>query len=92
VQDTTNVDDIFLNENKNSIEVYPNPVTDQLHISYNVEDTYSFEIFNSTMQKTLTGICHSQHIIDFSKIPKGIYLLVVFDKKNKMIERMKIVK
>ena len=70
-----------LNENSYSIEIYPNPVTDYLHLDtkgHNVD----FVLFNNVGQLILEGKYNSR--IDFRQYNKGLYLLQLsYDNKLK---------
>jgi len=72
-----------LNENTYSIEIYPNPVIDYLHLDtkgHNVD----FVLFNNLGQLILEGKYNSNSRIDFRQYNKGLYLLQLsYDNKLK---------
>ncbi|MFC2138006.1 T9SS type A sorting domain-containing protein [Bacteroidota bacterium] len=69
------------------INIYPNPVTDYLNVSYsgaNVNSRVSYNIYNSIGNLIKSGILESQeHRIDFNDLHKGIYILQIkLDQKS----------
>lgn len=61
--------------------VYPNPARDELHIEYHSENP-TVSLFNSIGQDVLIEIEKkgNQIVINTSDLPKGIYILKVFQK------------
>lgn len=60
-----------------SIQIYPNPCSDVLHISFDQETSYNIQIINAagviTLEKTITGNSSS---INISDLQKGCYFLL----------------
>jgi len=63
---------------KNTATVYPNPVSDVLHIDMSVEGNTSIRLFNTQGQLVLTQKGYfMQNSINVENIPAGIYILDV---------------
>ena len=72
-----------LNENTHNIDIYPNPVTDYLHLDTKGQKV-GFTLFNNLGKLILEGKCNSNSIIDFRKYKKGLYFLQLsYDNKFK---------
>jgi hypothetical protein len=75
-------------KNKDKIFIYPNPVSDKLHIE-NFQD-YNFAL-RDILGKEIILKSINKNCYDLSQIPKGIYFLNVYDK-NEIILVEKIIK
>ena len=73
--------------NKTLVKFYPNPVKDMLHIKTS-QKISSFSIYNVAGQKTITGKVTDQGI-EFSRLPKGTYLVeVTLENAHKITHKM----
>jgi hypothetical protein len=72
------------------IEVYPNPVRNRLMLSLGsaVEDASLF-VHNSRGQLMMTGkVNGKEHVLDFSNVPQGIYILTVMTNSGRVIKKI----
>jgi hypothetical protein len=86
-----------LKEVKTSIELYPNPVADFLHISINTEnlDNAEFEIYNiigNSIKIDVEQVNNRQYKIPVRTLPSGYYLLTIQDKATKYNKAFKFQK
>ena len=77
-------------ENIYSYSIYPNPATNQITIlTENLKET-RLQLFNTQgkliLEKKL--ISQIEYIVDISNIPKGIYLLKVFNDSNQSTSKL----
>lgn len=74
------------------ISVYPNPTTDNLYISNPANGMLEITVLSS-IGKTVRTIQSNQGVtsIDFSSMPKGIYMMKMFNKTLKTTQMNKIV-
>ena len=70
-----------------SLEVYPNPVSDVLHIKNLPCETVNYSIFNVLGQKVTSGSSHGS--ISVAGLEKGLYVLQI--KGEKFLETAKFV-
>lgn len=68
-----NTQEFVIGENEDVL-VYPNPVADYLNI--NSEKEFNYEIFDLNGRQLRSGKA-SNHRIDFTSLPKGVYILVL---------------
>lgn len=80
------------NANENWIQIFPNPVLNELTIEANLS-LYQIEIFDSfgRIHRTIYPT-ESALTIDTSTLPKGLYFIKVLDKTNSKLMVQKIVK
>ncbi|MFH1050749.1 MAG: T9SS type A sorting domain-containing protein [bacterium] len=71
----------------NSLEIFPNPVSDYLNISYSLTQTGSIEIYDVLGNKVL--ISELKEKVDVSKLPEGVYYLLI--NSGNQIERTNFV-
>ncbi len=69
---------------KPDIKIYPNPCGEQLQL--NSAETFQYQLLNTLGQPIQTGTCQNQ--IDMSELPKGLYLLVLENDGERVIERV----
>jgi hypothetical protein len=87
-----NVMAVFEHENETSVQLFPNPVRNELTIETNLM-VYQIELVDSfgrvlrTIQPT-----KSAYTIDTSALPEGLYFIKVLDMKNGILKVQKIVK
>ena len=63
-----------------NLNIFPNPVSDQINISFENSGNYSLTIFNISGQKVFSQININNNIsIDASILNSGLYILRVFD-------------
>jgi len=73
------------------LEVFPNPVLDQLHLNLKNADSYLWELANVTGQIIQRGKANrSKTMIDFRNYKKGMYILSVLSPKG--TQSIKIIK
>ena len=68
-------------EKVTSIKIFPNPVSDQLQISGNIE---SAEIYSASGNLVS---CHKNRVIEVSNLPAGIYFIKIFSGKDSYIHK-----
>ena len=91
-ENSSNVDE---NSSMIDISIYPNPVSNTLFISNdNNQNISKIEILTITGQKVyLNENENSSSIeIEINSLPKGIYLINIFDENNSVIKAEKIIK
>ncbi len=75
---------------KVNISVFPNPVVNSLRIS-NSTNVFRVKLFNQS-GVLLKDVEEIQQTINVSDIPKGYYIMKVYDKSGKVISNKKILK
>jgi PKD repeat protein len=82
---------VEVNENNNSVKVYPNPVSNELFIEIEGNnETTNFEIFNSIGQIVFRGSMLEKTIVKTSSFSAGVYLIKL--ESGKTFQYKKIVK
>ncbi len=82
------VEDDYLIENKRVLTVRPNPVTNILNIESNFKSTFSLEIYNSSGELVSKGlVTESIHSLDVSSYAAGVYLIMVNNSQESIIQR-----
>lgn len=72
------------------IEAYPNPVTEILTLQSSLTDQLSFSIFDNLGREVLSGVFTKSELINFVKLAKGVYtLLIMKDSEKKVIRIVK---
>lgn len=63
----------------NSVQIYPNPATDQIHIntSLPLDDTYTIKIYNAIGQIVYHAPAVTSKNINIASYPSGIYLIYI---------------
>jgi hypothetical protein len=75
----------------NSVKLYPNPVTDKLHIEMQNNDATNLIISNiDGRQLMVFDLVSGDKSIDMSGLPNGVYLVSIYNQKN-LITTKKIV-
>ncbi|MBC7606119.1 MAG: T9SS type A sorting domain-containing protein [Burkholderiales bacterium] len=73
-----------------SLEVFPNPVTDILNLSYSQNIT-NIEVYNLLGQQLISKSANSnQSKVDLSSLPKGTYLVKV--RADRQLKTIKVIK
>ncbi len=66
------------------VNIYPNPATDQLRISWDGEGALNAELYNGTGQVLQTHAdLDIEHQMDVSQLPAGAYWLRLFDEQGR---------
>lgn len=85
---TSNSDNEIISEDE-KINIYPNPVSNQLKIEIKGNNqTAKFEIFNSTGQLVYFGNVPMNKIVDTKKLMPGIYFIKVGYEKSFRIKKI----
>ncbi|MFN3402651.1 MAG: glycosyl hydrolase [Cytophagaceae bacterium] len=76
----------------NDMKIYPNPVTDKIHVEgIHTKDTKLFyELISMTGQTIKRGIISVQKLIEVSEVSSGIYILKVKDEYGEVLLSEKI--
>ncbi len=72
-----------------SVEVFPNPVKDQLSIQFGEIEVSELKLYNNSGQLIYSDRLKQQRgtAIDFSNWPVGLYHLVLMDNQGRLINR-----
>jgi len=81
--------DIPMKPIKDRIEIFPNPVRDQLTISNNGAEPVLYQLTNLHGQTLLKGNIAGNNTlqIKLADLPKGLYFIRVFDRNNEVFTR-----
>lgn len=75
----------------NSVRIYPNPVSDMIHIELNSAEDVKINLYGLTGNVVKTaaesGTTATMNVTD---VPEGMYILVVDNGKNKTVRKMHI--
>ena len=75
----------------NSVRIYPNPVSDMIHIDLNSAEDVKISLYGLTGNVVKTaaesGTTATMNVTD---VPEGMYILVVDNGKNKTVRKMHI--
>lgn len=75
----------------NSVRIYPNPVSDMIHIDLNSAENVKINLYGLTGNVVKTaaesGTTATMNVTD---VPEGMYILVVDNGKNKTVRKMHI--
>lgn len=75
----------------NSMRIYPNPVSDMIHIDLNAAENVKISLYGLTGNVVKTaaesGTTATMNVTD---VPEGMYILVVDNGKNKTVRKMHI--
>ena len=72
--------------NTDTWQIYPNPTHDLMHLDIN-ENIESISVYNSNSQLVHdVPTNRSKRIVDFSKLPRGIYLIRI-STPNRTIDK-----
>ncbi|MCA0430495.1 MAG: T9SS type A sorting domain-containing protein [Bacteroidetes bacterium] len=83
VKTTTNA------QQKINILLYPNPTNGELIYVLNTTETYNYTITNTLGQAVQTGVLSTNiNKIDLAQLPKGVYLISIFNKDYKQTDRI----
>ncbi len=64
------------------LQIYPNPVTTELHIKLDTQETVDYSIYNNVGQLVMQGKLQNESIINVQSLPIGIYYLKTVGKEN----------
>ncbi|MCP9762540.1 cellulase family glycosylhydrolase [Lacihabitans soyangensis] len=81
VQETTSV--LLSNSKENKVKVFPNPVSDELHIT-EIQDFHQLQIYDQLGRKILQKDLSNQKTIqvDTKSLPQGVYYLYLLGSKE----------
>jgi hypothetical protein len=74
------------------INVYPNPVNDQLQIAAESSETFIYSITSITGVEISNGTFNEKVSINLSDISQGMYLLKLTNTKGDLIKVEKLIK
>jgi endonuclease I len=75
------------------LSIYPNPVVNELHVSYSSDEPLTYFIVNMSGQKVESGVLHGrQSNIEVNQYHNGLYLIVVKSKDGKQVKQFKFLK
>ncbi len=77
-------------ETVNGFKIFPNPVSNYLHIQTNSFNLSSIEVYNLLGAKLNTY--PKTNIIDLSALQSGIYIIIFYDIKGRTVDYQKVVK
>jgi hypothetical protein len=69
-----------------NLQVYPNPITDFVHISGELNDDATIEVFNTNMQSVLKK--KASNVLDMRDLSSGSYLLKVNQDNRTFTKRV----
>ena len=72
-------------------EVFPNPVTDEVHVTLSEQGTFHFELLTSMGATMISGPLENGRPISCGFMPSGIYFLRIFDPRNKLSGIKKVI-
>ena len=75
--------------NNASVKIYPNPVSSQLHINLNAEESADYAIYTITGQMITSGKLQNTSIIDVESLSNGMYYLKISGKENRTLKIIK---
>lgn len=77
------------NNQKINVLLYPNPTNGELIYILNTTETYNYTIINTLGQALQTGILSTNiNKIDLTQLPKGVYLISIYNKDYKQTDRI----
>jgi len=72
---------------------YPNPVSNQIYLEFQGNESYSYTLFNIHGKIVLEGYARSSpKVVNTTFIKNGLFLLQIKDKNNAVIKQFKILK
>ncbi len=81
--------------NKINVNIYPNPTSNILNVEFDYlnNNHFSLNIYNIHSQSVYTKTFESNNTqIDLTHIPKGLYILKIYDEFGKVVDIRKIIK
>jgi hypothetical protein len=75
--------------NNVSIQVFPNPVSAQLHVNLNTQETVDYAIYNIVGQIIMQGKLQESSVINVESLSNGMYYLKVSGKENTTLKIIK---
>lgn len=70
------------------LSLYPNPTADKLYIELKGADNLNAKLYHSAGGLVLTQSLKNKEALDVSALPKGLYLLVIDFKEQKIFRRV----
>lgn len=75
----------------NSVRIYPNPVSDMIHIDLNSAENVKISLYGLTGNVVKTAAeSDTTATMNVTDVPEGMYILVVDNGKNKTVRKMHI--
>ena len=71
------------------LQIYPNPVTAELHIEITTQETADYTIFDSRGQLVMQGKLQGKSTINVQSLSNGIYYLKIIGKENATMKFIK---
>jgi hypothetical protein len=85
----TNVKTTTNAQQKINILLYPNPTNGELIYILNTTETYYYTITNTLGQAVQAGVLSTNiNKINLAQLPKGVYLISIFNKDYKQTDRI----
>ena len=76
-------------ETTSYVNIYPNPVTDILHIDTDIDEVFNVEILSITGQRIFIQNDYNQYDeLNISSLPAGIYFIRIFNEKHRTIKKI----
>ena len=69
------------------LQIYPNPVTTELHIKHAIQKTADYAVYNNTGQIVMKGKLQGGEAINVQSLSNGIYYLKIGDYRGKFIKK-----
>lgn len=69
-------------EQKNEIQVYPNPTTGKIWVHFNTNENYKYVLFDSKGILIKRGEIHQEKSINMSNLASGYYMLKILGKNT----------
>ena len=76
---------------ESSFQMYPNPVSDQLHIS-GPDANYAYTVYNLQGQQLKDGTLNGSTTLSMGNLSSGLYLLRIVDERSKVMVTKRIIK
>lgn len=89
VEDTLSIEEF----NSNSLDVFPNPTQNNIHINFKRLNEYSLWVYDITGKEIINEKKLEQtNVLDFSKYATGAYILKIKELKTSSVNYVRIVK
>jgi len=78
-----------IDQTRNLIFIYPNPVATELYVKYDSQETTNYMIANVNGQLMMQGKLHDGTILNVQSLTKGIYFFKISGKENVTVKFVK---